>query len=174
MHTHRAFLTICLLTVCALARTVSAQTGAASAQTGAAPDTLRSEFLLQLSLETQPPLTVGSPSGDKLIVSVSGGTFEGPKVRGTIANSGGDWIVNRSDGSRSLDVRIVLLTDDGAKIFVTWRGTAYTGKDGALFARIAPLFETNSPRYAWLNNVVSVGVYQPGNKNITYRVYQIL
>lgn len=167
MHTHRAVVRISILTLCVLGRTLSAQSGATA-------DTLRSEFLCQLSLETQPPLAVGSPTGDRLIVSVSGGSFEGPKLRGKIANSGGDWIVARPDGSRSLDVRIVLVTDEGEQVFVTWRGIAYTGKDGALVARIVPLFETKSQKYAWLNNVVAVGVYQPGNKNITYRVYQIL
>ena len=148
--------------------------GLLQSQSGVARDALRSEFLLHLTLETQPPQTVGSPGGDRFIVSVSGGTFEGPRLRGTIANSGGDWIVVRSDGSRLLDVRIVLLTDDGEKIFVTWRGIAYTARDGALVSRIAPLFETNGQKYAWLNNVISVGVYQPGDKKITYDVYQVL
>lgn len=167
MNMPRALVAITILTLCVPVRTLRAQTAVPR-------DPLRAEFLFQFSLETQPPQTVGSPSGDRMIVSVSGGTFDGPKVRGTIANSGGDSIVVRPDGSRLLDARIVLLTHDEQKIFVTWRGIAYTAKDGALIARIAPVFETSSPKYAWLNNVISIGVYQPGNKRITYNVYQIL
>ena len=50
---------------------------------------LQSQFLLDLTLETQPPSTV---SAGRLIVPVSGGTFEGPKLKGTIVAPGGDWI----------------------------------------------------------------------------------
>jgi hypothetical protein len=134
---------------------------------------LRSEFLLDLMLQTQPPTTVGFPGGDRVIVTVAGGSFEGPRLKGTIAAGGGDWIVQRPDGSRMLDVRLVMMTDDAQKIFVTWRGLAYTD-GGTLFARIVPLFETNSETYAWLNRVVSVGVYRPAAGTVSYRLYRIL
>jgi hypothetical protein len=57
-------------------------------------------------------------------------------------------------------------------IYTTWRGIAYTA-DGSLHARI-PMFETDSPKYLWLNNVVSVGVYRPSAGAVAYRVHQIL
>ena len=124
-------------------------------------DKLQSEFLLDLSLEAQTPQNLGSAGGGRLIVPVSGGTFAGPSLKGTIIPPGGDWIVQRPDGSRVLDVRILLQTDDGQKIYVSWRGIAYTPPGGAFNARILPVFETASPKYAWLNNVVAVGVYRP-------------
>jgi hypothetical protein len=37
-----------------------------------------------------------------------------------------------------------------------------------------PLFETAAPKYAWLNNVVAVGVYRPDLGKIAYRIYRIL
>jgi uncharacterized protein DUF3237 len=43
-----------------------------------------------------------------------------------------------------------------------------------LWARIAPIFETASEKYAWLNNVLAVGVYRPDLGKIGYRVYRIL
>jgi len=137
-------------------------------------DTLRSEFLLDLALDTQPATSVGFPGGDRLIVGISGGTFQGPKLQGTMAGVGGDWIVRRPDGSSVLDVRAVLLTDDGQKIYATWRGIAYTAEGGGLSARILPMFETGSTKYLWLNNVVSVGVYRQGTGKVAYRVYRIL
>jgi len=136
-------------------------------------DALRSEFLLDLTLKTQPPTAVGFPGGERVIVAVVGGAFHGPRLRGTFDAGGGDWIVQRPDGSRMLDVRLVMVTDDAQKIFVSWRGVAYTD-GGALFARIVPLFETNSEKYAWLNRVVSVGVYRPADGPVAYRIYQIL
>jgi Protein of unknown function (DUF3237) len=117
---------------------------------------------------------LGSAAGGRLIVPVSGATFTGPSLKGTIIPPGGDWIVQRPDGSRVLDVRILLQTDDGQKIYVSWRGIAYTPPGGAFNARILPVFETASPKYAWLNNVVAVGVYRPDLGKIAYRIYRIL
>jgi Protein of unknown function (DUF3237). len=79
-------------------------------------DKLQSEFLLDLNLEAQTPQNLGSAGGGRLIVPVSGGTFAGARLKGTIIPPGGDWIVQRPDGSRVLDVRILLQTDDGEKI----------------------------------------------------------
>ena len=54
-------------------------------------------------------------------------------------------IVQRSDGSRVLDVRILLQTDDGQKIYMSWRGIAYALPGGALFAR-TPASVSRPPR----------------------------
>jgi hypothetical protein len=137
-------------------------------------DKLQSEFLLDLTLEAQTPQNLGAAGGGRLIVPVSGGTFTGPRLKGTVVPPGGDWIVQRPDGSRILDVRILLQTDDGQKIYVSWRGIATTSSGGALTARISPIFETAAAKYAWLNNVVAVGVYRPDSGKIAYRIYQIL
>ncbi|PYL74385.1 MAG: DUF3237 domain-containing protein [Verrucomicrobia bacterium] len=114
------------------------------------------------------------PTGGRLIVPISDGTFTGPRLKGTIVLPSGDWVVQRPDGSRLLDVRILLQTDDGQKIYTSWRGIAYTPPGGALWARIVPMFETASAKNAWLNNVVAVGVYRPDLGKIAYRVYRIL
>jgi len=135
---------------------------------------LQSEFLLDLKLETGTPQNLGSAGGGRLIVPVSRGTFAGPRLKGTIIPPGGDWVVQRPDGSRVLDVRILLQTDDGQRIYVSWRGIASTSPDGALNARILPVFETGAEKYSWLNNVIAVGVYRPDLGKIAYRVYRIL
>jgi Protein of unknown function (DUF3237) len=141
-----------------------------STVTAAESDKLLSEWLFDLVIETQQPHTVG----DRLIVPVSGGTFQGPRLRGVIVAPGGDWITHRSDGSNVLDVRVVLQTDDAQKISMTWRGIGYTPPGGRLYARILPMFETGAAKYAWLNQIVSVGVYQTMPGKVAYRVYQIL
>jgi len=137
-------------------------------------DKLQSEFLVDLTLEVQTPQNLGSTRDGRIIVPVSGGTFAGPRFKGTIVPPGGDWIVQRPDGSRVLDVRILLQTDDGQKIYVSWRGIASASPGGALNARILPVFETAAAKYAWLNNVVAVGVYRPDLGKIAYRIYRIL
>lgn len=137
-------------------------------------DALSSEFLLDLSLDVQPGHEIGSGGVGRLVVPVTGGLFAGPRLKGRITTPGGDWIVQRADGSRLLDVRLLMETDDGQTLYVSWRGIAYTAPSGALHARILPLFETGAPKYAWLNDVVAVGVYRPGAGKIAYRIYEIL
>jgi uncharacterized protein DUF3237 len=137
-------------------------------------DTLQSTFLMDLTLETERPHAVGGVGAGRLVVPVSGGSVEGPGIKGSVVAPGGDWIVERSDRSRILDARILLETDDTQTIYASWRGIAYTTPGGGLFARILPVFETGAPNYTWLNNVVSVGVYRGVQGKIAYRIYQIL
>ena len=137
-------------------------------------DTLQSEFLLDLTLDRGAASNVESGGIKRAIVAIAGGTFQGPKLRGTIVGPSGDWILGRSDGSSLVDIRAVLQTDDQQKIYMTCRGIAYPMPGGALHARILPLFETGAARYGWLNNVVAVGVYRPMPGRLTYRVFRIL
>jgi hypothetical protein len=133
-------------------------------------DKLASEWLFDLFIDTQPPHTFG----DHMVVPVVGGTFEGPRLKGIIVPPGGDWMTRRPDGSNVLDVRIVLRTDDLQEFAMTSRGIGYTPPGGTLYARILPMFETGATKYAWLNDIVAVGVYQKKPGRIAYRVHQIL
>jgi hypothetical protein len=132
---------------------------------------LRSEFLFDLAVTALPPAEIAP---DRIVVAVSGGSFEGPRLKGTVIGPAGDWMVQRHDGSRLLDVRALLQTDDGERVYMMFRGIAYTPPGGTLHARILPMFETGAAKYAWLNNVVAVGLYRPTAGKILYRVYEIL
>jgi hypothetical protein len=83
-------------------------------------------------------------------------------------------MLQRPDKSRLLDVRLLVQTEDGESVYVSCRGVAYTATNGRLFARITPVFETSAAKYAWLNNVVAVGVYRPMPGRVAYRIYEIL
>jgi hypothetical protein len=137
-------------------------------------DTLRSELLFDLVFERGQATSVGSPGGNRVVVPVSTGIFEGPKLKGTVIAPSGDAITIRQDGSSVLDLRLLLQTDDGQKILMTCRGLAYPNPDGTLFARLQPLFETGAEKYAWLNKVVAIGVFHQVPGKVSYRVYQIL
>lgn len=131
--------------------------------------------LFTITANTLPPqMIVNGPQGTRAIVGVNGGTFEGPKLKGTVLdNPGGDWVTARADGTLRLDVRVVLKTDDGATILMTYSGI---GKpvEGGLSLRTAPQFETGDERYTWLNNVQAVATGAPGKSNVTYTVYELL
>jgi hypothetical protein len=119
-------------------------------------------------------LLPGGPQGTRVVVNASSGTFEGPKLKGTTKGPGGDWVTARADGSLSLDVRLLLETDDGALILMTYKGIS---PDGGTTIRSAPYFETGDKRYAWLNNLQAVATGGTGTGpagTVTYDVYQLL
>jgi hypothetical protein len=132
------------------------------------------EHLFTLTANTAgATLVQGGPAGTRVIVGVTGGTFEGPRLRGTIEPPGGDWVTQRADRSIRLDVRITLKTDDGAAILMTYSGIGLPKQGGGLDLRTAPQFETGDERYAWLNNVQAVGIGAPGQGSVTYEVYAL-
>jgi Xaa-Pro aminopeptidase len=78
---------------------------------------IKTRHLLTLKLAVNGMQPIGeTPSGNRRVGLVAGGTFEGPQLRGTVLPGGADWIIGRPDGVTTLDVRIVLETDDGATI----------------------------------------------------------
>ena len=97
-----------------------------------AESSLPVEFLFSIDVDTSAPTMIsGAPQGNRYIVSVPGGTFEGPKMKGTVVpNSGGDWLTLRADGSAKLDVRLTLQTDDGAHILMSYNGILVNGASG--------------------------------------------
>ena len=109
------------------------------------------------------------PAGRRLIASISGGSFTGPKLAGTVAPlTGADWVTLRADKSLRLDVRLVLQTHDGATIFMYYGGIGVGGH-----FRSAPYFETGDERYSWLNNVQGVGIGTIGSTGPTYEIYAL-
>jgi hypothetical protein len=58
-------------------------------------------------------------------VPVTGGTFNGPKLKGTALSGWGDWVLRRPDGVSMLNVRATLRTDDEQLIYITYDGIPY-------------------------------------------------
>jgi Protein of unknown function (DUF3237) len=148
---------------------------------------LPTEHLYDIAVDADVQDVGVTPSGHRRFVHVTGGTFEGPRMRGTVLPGGGDWLVGRADGSRRLDVRIMLRTDDGALIYAQYPGIFHAAPGiferlaagvevdpAEYYFRVAPLFETAAPKYDWLNRVVAVGIGSRTRTQVCYRVYAIL
>lgn len=134
---------------------------------------LKSELLMDVVFDVATPHNLGS----RMIVPVTGGTFTGPKLKGTALSNGGDWIMRRADGASLLNVRATLKTDDDQLIYMTYDGIMYTppgGKPSDMYWRTTPRFETGSQKYEWITRVVAVGVGVPTPGKAAYRVFQIL
>lgn len=101
------------------------------------------------------------------------GTFEGPKLKGTI--SGVDFLTVRADGRFQLDLHATLTTDDGVKIAVYEDGPLIPPKDERRIAelRLNLEFYSSSPKYAWLNHVQgwARGTVNWNNGEIEVQVY---
>ena len=139
---------------------------AARAQSPASP--LESEFAFELLLDVDSQIDAGHVR----IAPVTGGTFAGPGIRGTVHPGGADWITQVS-GHSSLDVRITLETDDGALIYMTYTGVVARG-DSGLYWRVRPVFSTASERYDWLNHAVFVGKNKQVEGKVAYDIFRIL
>lgn len=119
---------------------------------------MRSRSLLTLRLNTAPTQDIGpGPHGTRVTFPITGGSFEGDRLRGKVLPSGSDWTVKRPDGVTELDLRITLETDDGALIHMTFEGIRDDGAPGAPYFRTVSRFETAEPKYSFLNRLLAVG-----------------
>src|SRR5205823_12941997 len=65
--------------------------------------------LMILRLATSATHDVGStPQGTLTIFPVTGGSFEGERLRGKVLAGGGDWVTAHEDGTFTLDLRVTL------------------------------------------------------------------
>ena len=131
---------------------------------------MTSRPLMTVNIAAAPPQQLGTvPHGIRSIVPVTGGSFEGPRLRGKVLPGGGDWLLLRSDGVLELDLRITLETDDHALIYMTFQGLRH----GDYF-RTLPRFETSAETYAFLNRIVTVGVGETRPEGAVHRIEEIL
>jgi hypothetical protein len=150
---------------------------------------LRVRPLFILLLSVQPAINVGNTPGvDRRVGVITGGRFEGERLRGTLLPGGSDWqAIRPGDGAWLLDVRIVLNTDDDEIIGMTYRGMRHGPKEvldriarGEVvkatdyYLRIAPFFETASAKYGWLNGIIAVGVGHRLPEGPVYQVFEVL
>jgi hypothetical protein len=112
--------------------------------------------LMRLRLTTGATDEIGqTPHGRLSIFPITGGSFEGERLRGTVLAGGGDWVTAAADGTFELDLRVTLETDDGALIHMTFTGVR---DDANHYFRTLPRFETAAPKYAFLNRLLAVGI----------------
>ena len=150
--------------------------------------TLRYQPLLIFQIAVKPPSIVGATPGyDRRIGEISGGRFEGERLRGKILSGGSDWQSLRRDNATTINVRMVMETDDAQLIAVRYRGVRHGPKEvldriargenvnpSEYYMRVALSFETASEKYDWLNRVVAVASGHRVAGGAIYHVFEIL
>ncbi len=145
------------------------------------------QFVMRLSVEVSAPVELGEISGvKKRIVPITGGSFEGPRIKGIVIPGGADWQYTRPDGVAVLEARYTLKTDDGRLITVENRGYRH-GVPGlaAMIASgrkvprsqyyfvTAPVFEAADEGLAWLTKAIFVGEAEREANRVIVDVWQV-
>ncbi|HEY5640887.1 MAG TPA: DUF3237 domain-containing protein [Dehalococcoidia bacterium] len=147
----------------------------------------RLEHLYDMHVDLAAPQVIGAaPAGHRQIFIVTGGSFEGPRIKGTIFPGGGDWALMRTDGAIQLDVRATVETDDGALIYAAYSGLIILSPE--VLARIMggenvplseyyfytnPMFQTAAEDYAWLNETIAIGRGKVIPGGVEYRAWAV-
>ena len=141
---------------------------------------------MQLTVDFAGMKTIGkTPGGLRRIAPVTGGTFSGERLRGTV-QGGADWVINRPDGVMVIDVRLTLETEDSALIYLAYQGRFLAEPDamrrfgkGELLApheyslAMTARFECGDERYGWLNNAVVVGTGEQTATGPVYTLFEV-
>lgn len=150
---------------------------------------LQSHHLLTLFITLHPALELGqTPAGGRRIFPVSGGHFEGARLKGKVSPLiGSDLLLARADGTFQQDVRLLLIADDGGLILMTYRGIRRASQAVAerlargetvdpseYYLRTTPCFETSAPAHAWLNGIVAVAKGERCPGGVEYEVFEVL
>jgi len=133
-----------------------------SAQSYPPKDTPQLEFALQLKVTLGQAFSIeNTQHGRRTVIPITGGTFEGPGIKGTIINGGADYQLANAQGRTELEAIYCIKTDDDIYIHVRNRGIITGGQDAdgkpTFYFKAAPQFEAPADsKYGWLNNALFV------------------
>jgi hypothetical protein len=153
--------------------------GTADAADGKGPDeeAPRLQFVYEAHVDIGAVETVGETvQGVQRIIPITGGTFEGPRLKGKIVPGAADWNLLRSDDVSVVSAAYFMRTDDGVIIKILNQGV--NGKASPTNPRplfTSPTFEAPKGKYAWLNQGVFVGSLIPSPPNfVRIRIYRLV
>ena len=148
---------------------------------------LKFEFLFNLSADVGDLISLGScPLGERRVVYIGTGTFEGPDLRGELIG-GADWQILRSDGVLELDARYAIKDHRGGVIQVLSQGLRHgppevmarlaRGEDvdpESYFFRTVMRFETGASELAWLNKTIAVATARRRARRVELEASRLL
>ena len=148
---------------------------------------IKTEFLFTITLEFDIHILGDTPYGTRRIGRLITGSFEGPKLKGSVLPGGGSWATLRRDDVLEIEVRITLETDDKQLIYMNWKGLRHGTREvidrlnrgenvdpTKYYFRTTPYFETNSEKYSWMNRICSIATGSRKANGRTLEVFQVL
>ena len=139
------------------------------------------EFALQLKVTLGETFSIeNTQHGRRTVIPITGGTFEGPLLKGTIINGGADYQIANAQGRTELEAIYCIKTDDGVYIHVRNRGIISNAPDAngqpSFYFKAAPQFEAPADsKYGWLNNALFVCApdFSANFKGIVLNVWKV-
>jgi len=152
------------------------------------PDPPRLEFAFEVRAQVADPTVVGAvPAGTRRIIDITGGTFQGPLLRGTLMPGGADWQIVREDGFTEVDARYTLRTDDGHLIYVSNIGIRHAPPDvlrrlnagetvdqSQVYFRTVPRFEVEAAELQWLMRSIFIATGERYPNGVIIRYWRVL
>ena len=131
----------------------------------------KSEFLMSIDIKFDPPSVVDK---GMRIFNISDGVVSGPGIKGTIHSPSADWVQILPSGVIRLDVRLLVKTDDGEIIYISYNGALKHSEksleklkkgeeinsDDDWYFVSAPTFRTSSKKYDYLNSIQGINRYK--------------
>jgi hypothetical protein len=142
------------------------------------------EHIMTVKAKIEPLIDMGkTPSGQRRVVPIIGGTFEGPTFKGTIMPGGEDWQLIRDDGTMHLDARYWLRAEDDTiirvhnSVLVTLPPKAPGEPPPPSYARSSVKLEAPIGKHDWLNKAIFVGTIDADFKQrpaiVTLNFYKV-
>ncbi|GAA1511186.1 hypothetical protein BJ978_001543 [Agromyces terreus] len=149
------------------------------------------EYCFELRCHVEEPVPLGGrePGEGLHFARVSGGTFDGPRLRGAVLDGGGDWW-NARGLTVTLDARYAIeatVSDGTAGVEVVNRGFWRTDPDTfermlrgepvserELYYRTAFQFRTEHPELEWLTESQFIGYARAEPGFVIIRVFRLV
>lgn len=135
------------------------------------------EFVYEAIIDIADVQNLGqSLQGQRFIVNILGGEFNGPCLKGKVLPGGADRQLLRPDGVKELDALYEIQTDDGTVITVHNQVVVDMPTKEQRYARSVVKFRAPAGQYEWLNRRVFVGNLEslkPSRNAVKIRIFQV-
>ena len=144
-------------------------------------------LVARVSVRVDVPIAIGeTEAGLRRIVSILGGTIDGPRLRGEILAAGADYQLIRPDGYTTMDARYAARLDDGAMIYIVNTAVRFGPPDvmarmtrgepvdpAQVYFRSTPRFETDASAHRWITRplFLASGIRHPDRVDLD--IYEV-
>jgi hypothetical protein len=114
--------------------------------------------------------------GQRIVQEFVDVRLDGERLRARMTGkSGADWLTIDDDNNATIDIRVLLLTDDGADVCATLNGRASWPEQlgmGPIYSTVR--LESGEERYQWINQLplVSKGAVTEG-RTAAHEIFEI-
>ena len=162
-------------------QTTTAQNASTGKEEGLYKD-FKTEHLFDAKVKIANMIMVGeSKRGTRRVIPITGGTFEGSKIKGEVLPGGEDWQLVRPDGDTELQARYLIKTNDGIVIQIINNVLMHSSPGKEMYIKsVIDMEAPNNSTYDYLNHAIFLGTLTMPKLNpgevpyVIIGVYQVL